>query len=259
MFAESAESDEEFTPKGTLLTRARGVVFDIDGTLVDTREAHLQAWQAAFAAFGVRVPRRQQEGQFGKHSQQWARALLSPQEFEEFGQDIIARKNAEYFERLKTAVAFPGAHELLRELKASGKLIALATGATWEELGLHLEKLRASASRRTGLEEAARQPGSESLLRVDAVIYDAEVKRGKPDPEVYIIARERLGTAADQTIVVGDSIYDVLAAGSARLRCIGVETGGFDRVQLRDAGAAEVWSDIAALRQAFAGPRSVSY
>jgi len=254
MFTESAGPEEEFAVKrkGTLLAEARGVIFDIDGTLVDTREAHLQAWQAAFAAFGVHVPRRQQEGQFGKHSQQWARALLSPREFEEFGQDIIARKNAEYFERLKTAAAFPGARELLRELKASGKLIALATGATWEELRLHLEKLCASASRRTGLDRAATQPGSEGLLRVDAVIYDAEVERGKPDPEVYVIARQRLGTAPQETIVVGDSIYDVLAAGAAGLRCIGVETGGFGREQLRDAGAAEIWKDIGELRQALA-------
>ena len=219
------ESSRE-TPAG-VLDQAAAVIFDIDGTLIDTREAHLAAWHEASAQFGAPASRELLEPLFGKHSVHWAAAII-PDATEEQRRELIRLKDAAFIARLPALHPFPGAVELLRMLKQRGKRIALATGATKEELALHMQKLQAAGI-------------------VDVTVYDKEVTRGKPDPEVYVVALHRLGVPANKAVAVGDSVYDAQAAKAAGIPCIAVETGGFSPEALMQAGAQYVCPDVSHL------------
>lgn len=215
------------------LVPAEGAIFDIDGTLIDTREAHLQSWEEALAGFGCHPPRAQLEALFGQHSSRWPAALLPAEVAAEIGDELIRRKDELFSARLPRVQPFPGARELLAELHAAGKRLALATGATWHEMQIHLDILDARPY-------------------IEVTVYDTEVKRGKPDPETYALALRRLRTSPELTVALGDSIYDVesaLGAGVGAVIC--VQTGGFAAATLRQAGAAEVYPDIGAVRRAF--------
>ena len=216
----------------TILCAKRAVIFDIDGTLVDTREAHLASWSQTLAESGIPATRGQLEALFGKHSDEWARELLPPQRQAE-GPAVVARKNSLFRGRLDDLRPFPGARKLLRALKDGGKLIAFATGATKDELAHHLKLLEAEAL-------------------AHATAYDREVRRGKPAPDIYALARRRLGAPASDTVAIGDSLYDVESARAAGMECIALLTGGFTEATLRSAGAIEVYPAIAGLREAFA-------
>lgn len=215
------------------LVAAEGVIFDIDGTLIDTREAHLQAWEEALASYGHQVPREKLEALFGQHSSRWPPALLPPRVVARIADELIRRKDEIFAARLPSMLPFPGARELLADLHAAGKRLALATGATWHEMQIHLDILDARPF-------------------IEVAVYDTEVKRGKPDPETYRLAMQRLGTDPALTVAVGDSIYDVqsaLGAGVGSVIC--VQTGGFTPQTLTAAGACEVYPDVASLRRTF--------
>jgi HAD superfamily hydrolase (TIGR01509 family) len=215
----------------TILRTKPAVIFDIDGTLVDTREMHLAAWRQVLTEFGVPAARARLEALFGQHSDEWVRELLLPERQGE-GRAIVARKNDLFRSRLNDLRPFPGARELLRALKEAGKLLAFATGATKEELAHHLRLLDA-----------------EDLA--DATAYDREVQRGKPAPDIYRLAGQRLGTSPADTVAVGDSLYDVEAAEAVSMDCVALLTGGFAEEALRSAGATEVYPAIADLYEAF--------
>jgi len=216
----------------TILCTKAAAIFDIDGTLVDTRETHLRAWREVFAEAGVPVTRKRLEHLFGKHSDEWVKELLPPERQRE-GPSIVKRKNEVFASRLADLRPFPKAQELLRRVKAAGILIAFATGATKRELEHHLRLLRA-----------------EHLA--DAAGYDREVARGKPAPDIYALAARRLGIEPGVAVAIGDSLYDVQAARAAGMDCIALLTGGFRRRDLVAAGAAEVYPAIGDLFDAFA-------
>jgi len=213
-----------------LIEQCRGVVFDVDGTLVDTRSAHLEAWRKVTAARGIRVSRKILESYFGKRSDYWAAALL-PGGGEEERRRLVEAKDRAFLKMLPSLYPFPGAVELLRRMKREGKKIALATGATQAELAVHVRKLRAQRI-------------------VDAAVYDAEVKRGKPYADSYLLALKRLGLKARDAVAVGDSLFDAQAARAGRLACIAVRTGGFTRRALMEAGAEAVARDVGQILEA---------
>jgi len=223
----------------TILHSKRAAIFDIDGTLVDTREVHLSVWGNVLAQAGIEVSRDRLEQLFGKHSDEWTRELLPPERQAE-GPRIVQRKNALFAARLAELRPFPKARELLRAVKAAGTLVAFATGATKEELAHHLRLLDAE-----GL--------------ADATAYDREVARGKPAPDIYALAARRLGVEPAVAVAIGDSIYDVQSARAAGMECIAVGRptrsaggpGGFAQPELVDAGAVEVYPTVADLYDAF--------
>lgn len=215
----------------TILRLKPAAIFDIDGTLVDTRETHLRAWSEVLAEAGVEATRERLEGLFGKHSDEWVRELLPPgRECE--GARIVERKNEVFASRLGELRPFPGARELLRAVKDSGGLVAFATGATRDELQHHLRLLEAEAI-------------------ADATAYDREVSAGKPAPDIYLLAARKLGVKPAAAVAIGDSLYDVQSARAAGMDCIALLTGGFGERELRAAGAAETHPDIGGLRDAF--------
>ena len=218
----------------TILHHKQAVIFDIDGTLVDSCAAHLRAWQQVLEEAGVKAAPGQLERLFGKHSDEWARELL-PARHQAEGLKLVRRKNEVFAAHLADLRPFPRARELLVCVKAAGKRLAFATGATKEELEHHLRLL--------GAEELA-----------DATAYDREVARGKPAPDIYALAATRLGVEPCDAVAVGDGLYDVMSARGAGMACVALLTGGFSARELLASGAAEVYPTIAGLCAAFCAP-----
>lgn len=204
----------------------RGVLFDVDGTLIDSVDLHAEAWQKALARFGKDVPRDELRAQIGKGGAEILRDLLSDEEFERYGEDLDEYRAGLYQrEFLPWAKPFPHARELLARLKQIGALVGLASSCRRVELGYYL-----------------RMVGGASL--VDAATTADDVENGKPSPDVFEACLERMALSPGQAVAVGDSPYDVEAAGGAGLSAVGVLSGGFSQRALEAAGCLAVYQDV---------------
>ena len=195
------------------------VLFDIDGTLVDTNYLHAVAWRRAFHELGHDVPTAWVHHRVGMGASQLLEELI--------GADDTAVKEAwrRHFDELKGEVrALPGAAGLLRAVAAAGVRVVLASSTEEQDLEVLLAALAADDV-------------------IEAVISSADVEQAKPAPEVFVAAMEKVGADADDTIVVGDTVWDVRAAKAAALDCICLLTGGIDRLALEAEGAVGVYRD----------------
>ncbi len=208
---------------------ARAVLFDIDGTLVDSVDLHAQAWQEALARFGKSVPYERIRGQIGKGGDQLLAELLDEEELERFGEDLEEYRSGLYQRSyLAWAKAFPGARELLGRLKRAGVLVGLASSCQRTELGYYL-----------------RLVGGASL--VDAVSTADDVERSKPFPDLFQLCLDRLGQDAADAVAVGDSPFDAESAARAGLRTVGLLSGGFPDRALQEAGCIAIYPDLGEL------------
>ena len=208
----------------------KAVIFDIDGTLVDSVDLHARAWQEAFAHFGKQFPFERVRYQIGKGGDQLLPVFLSEEEIEEFG-DELTEYRGELFKReyLPRVVAFPAVRELFERVRRDGKAIALASSAKKDEL-----------------KEYKRIANVEDLVREETSADDAE--KSKPHPDIFEAALAQLdGVEPSEAVVVGDTPYDAEAAGKAGLRTVGVLCGGFPEEDLRAAGCVRVYRDPADL------------
>ncbi len=216
----------------------KAVIFDIDGTLVDTVDFHAQSWERTFQHFGYQIPYEQIRPQIGKGSDQLLPVFFSLAELEQsddglsptFGERMRDYRRElykrEYHPRVK---AFPQVRELFLRIKADGRRIALASSATKDDVATYKRILNV-----------------EDL--VDAATTTTEVKASKPEPDVFLVTLAKLGDiAASEAIVVGDTAYDAEAAGKVNLHTIGVLSGGFPEEKLRKAGCIAIYQDIADL------------
>jgi HAD superfamily hydrolase (TIGR01549 family) len=205
-------------------------VLDLDGTLVDSVYQHVLAWQEALEAGGIELSVWRIHRRIGMSGGLFVGALLR-----ETGQpvdaDLIARLqkvHAEAYRRRASDLRLlPGSRELLAHLTEAGVPWAIAT---------------------SGLLEAAR-PTLE-LLGVPPeapVVTRDQVAHAKPDPDLFLAAAERLGADVTDAVVVGDSVWDLLAARRARALGIGLLSGGYGREELERAGAYRVYEDPADL------------
>ena len=205
-------------------------VFDLDGTLVDSVYQHVLAWQEAMEAAGIELSVWRIHRRMGMSGGLFVGALLR-----EIGRpvdaELVARlqqAHAQAYRRRAGQVRLlPGARELLAHLTEVGVPWAVTT---------------------SGLETAAR-PTLE-LLEVPAsvpVVTRDQVERAKPDPDLFLAAAERLGADVADAVVVGDSVWDLLAARRARALGIGLLSGGYGRDELERAGAYRVYDDPADL------------
>ncbi len=214
------------------------VIFDIDGTLVDTVDFHAQSWERTFQHFGHQIPYEQIRSQIGKGSDKLMPVFFSPEQLNEsdddqsptFGERMRDYRRElykrEYHSRIK---AFPQVRQLFLRIKADGKRIALASSATKDDLATYKQILNV-----------------EDL--VDAATTTTEVESSKPDPDLFFATLEKLGDIApNHVIVVGDTPYDAEAAGKVNLRTIGVLSGGFSEENLRQAGCIAIYQNIADL------------
>jgi HAD superfamily hydrolase (TIGR01509 family) len=210
--------------------RPTAVLFDIDGTLVDSNYLHIDAWARAFADVGHPVPDWRIHRAIGMDSAKLLEALLGDQ-LDRFGDDAKERHTTHYerdAERLRT---FEKAQELLRTLADRGLKVVLATSAPPHEFEL-----------------------LQQVLKVDDAVAEyttaGDVSTAKPAPDVVQVALEKAAVDPGAAVLVGDTVWDVEAAGRAGVRAIGVLSGGVSAAELRDAGAIAVYDDVAALLQA---------
>jgi HAD superfamily hydrolase (TIGR01509 family) len=208
----------------------KAVIFDIDGTLVDSVDLHAQAWKEAFKHYGKDIPFEQVRHQIGKGGDQLMPVFFSSEELEEFGEEMEEYRS-ELFRRdfLPRVRAFPKVRELFERIMADEKRIALASSAKQEELAVY-----------------KRIAHIEDLIEEETSADDAE--KSKPHPDIFQAALEQLRlSSADEALVVGDTPYDAEAAGKLKLRTLGVLSGGFPERELRAAGCMAIYDDPADL------------
>lgn len=208
------------------------LVFDLDGTLIDTVYAHIFAWQRALAEADLPIDGWRIHRRIGMSGGLFARAVarevgreLSPVEAEN-----VQRRHGEIFrELLPERRPLPGARELLEELRRRGVIHGIATSGRRPEIDKSLEALGV---------------GSETV-----VIDRGNVARAKPAPDLFLACQEALGVEAGDCYVVGDAVWDLLAARRARMLSIGLLSGGYGADELLAAGAYRVYEDAEELRE----------
>lgn len=208
----------------------KAIIFDMDGTLVDSVDLHARAWQETFRHFGREIEFKKVRHQIGKGSDQLMPVFFSEAELERFGEEM-EKFRGELFKReyLSQVRAFPRVRELFERIKADGKRIALASSAKKDELKTYKELARIT-----------------DLVEEETSADD--VDKSKPHPDIFEAALAALGDVeADEAIVIGDTPYDAEAAGKIKLRAIGVLCGGFPEAELRAAGCTDIYRDPADL------------
>ena len=206
-------------------------IFDLDGTLVDSVYHHVLAWREALEAEGIELSVWRIHRKIGMSGGLFTNMLLRETGLE-LSADRIARlqqRHAAAYNRISSQVRpLPGARELLAALTEAGINWAIATSGRLETAGPVIERL--------GVD----------LNRVPVITRDA-VKYAKPDPDLFLAAAHRLGVRIEAASVVGDSVWDMLAARRARSLGIGVLSGGYGLEELERAGAYRVYEDPADL------------
>jgi HAD superfamily hydrolase (TIGR01509 family) len=209
----------------------QALIFDLDGTLVDTVYAHVFAWQRALAEANLPIDGWRIHRRIGMSGGLFTRAVarelgrpLAPEEVE-----ALQNRHGELFhELLPERRALPGAVELLRELRAAGLTHGIATSGRRPEIDASL---------------AALGVGEETV-----VVARGDVLRAKPEPDLFLKCAERLGVAPEDCYVVGDAVWDLLAARRARMLSVGLLSGGYGEDELTRAGAFRVYRDAEELR-----------
>jgi len=212
----------------------KAVIFDIDGTLVDSVDLHARAWQETFRHFGKEIPYDEVRHQIGKGGDQLMPVFFSEEELEEFGEEM-EKYRSELFKReyLPKVRAFPRVRELFLKIKEDGLRLALASSAKEDEL-----------------EAYKKIADIEDLVEEETSSDDAD--KSKPHPDIFEAALERLSDVdTDEAVVVGDTPYDAQAAGKIGLRTIGVLCGGFPETELRAAGCVQIFKDPADLLERY--------
>ncbi len=208
----------------------KAVIFDIDGTLVDSVDLHAQAWKETFKQYGKDIPYQQVRHQIGKGGDQLMPVFFSQTELDEFGEEMQEYRSKIYKrDYLPRVRAFPQVRELFMKVKDDGKRIALASSAIGDELSAY---------------KKIAQIGD--LIEEETSADDAE--KSKPHPDIFAAALEKLGDIAPaEAIVIGDTPYDAEAARKISLRTIGMLCGGFPESELDAAGCIAIYRDPADL------------
>lgn len=215
------------------IDRPEAVLFDIDGTLVDSNYLHVAAWVQAFADVGHPVDAWRIHRGMGMDSGSLLESLLG-EDADRLGEPAKARHTAHYDRLVPLLRVLPGARELLARLAADNIAVVLATSAPPDEL----EHLRATL---------------DVEAELTAVTAADDVETAKPAPDIVAVALDKAGVPADRALFVGDAVWDVEAAARAGVPCVAVRSGGSDSGALIDAGAVAVYDDVAALLAAVTG------
>ncbi|WP_426612819.1 HAD family hydrolase [Bradyrhizobium sp. McL0616] len=205
------------------------VIFDLDGSLLDSVDLHALAWQEAMLKFGHDVTFAQVRGQIGKGGDKLIPVFLSETEQRNHGSQLEEWRGQRFKSfYLPLVRPFSAVPDLLRRVCGAGLRVALASSAKKDEL----EKYLVIA-------------GIADL--VDVAASSEDVDESKPAPDIFEVVLKKLGIEGREAIAIGDTPYDATAAGKAAIPTIGVLCGGFAESSLREAGCVEVYPGPAAL------------
>ncbi len=209
------------------MTKLRAVLLDIDGTLIDSNDAHAQAWIDALARFGHEVPFERVRALIGKGGDKLLVETIGVDKDSPQGKQIDEHRARRFKEAyLPHLRAFPKAREVLESMREGGLRLVVATSAKREEMNALLEICRAT-----------------DLLYERTSSDDAE--RSKPDPDIIEAALEKAGVGADAALMLGDTPYDIEAAKKGGVRTVAVRSGGWQDPDLH--GAVAIYDDAADL------------
>jgi HAD superfamily hydrolase (TIGR01509 family) len=216
------------TSKTIRAANVPAVLFDLDGTLIDSNYQHVSTWSQTLRDAGIVIPTWKIHRRIGMSGKSFLRELLRERTRDPHKSDVESldkKHEALFLREISQLVALPGANEILKHLAHAGIRMAIATtGGRRQTLGL-LKHLKVPS-------------------QVEIVTGD-DVEKAKPSPDIFVKAAERLRIPISDCIVVGDSAWDLLAAGRKNALGVGVLSGGYGEDELYRAGAFRVYSDVA--------------
>jgi HAD superfamily hydrolase (TIGR01509 family) len=202
--------------------RRRGVLFDVDGTLIDSSYIHTVSWWGAFRQQGYDVPMASNHSHVGMGGDRLVDSLLPEGRDRALDPEILASHGALYASHWPSLRALDGAKDLLAQCHAGGLAVALASSARRKDLEVMKSILDAEAF-------------------IDAATSANDAKNSKPAPDILVAALEAIDVQAADAIYIGDAVWDMQAAAALEIPAIGVTCGGVSAGELRDAGAVEVY------------------
>jgi HAD superfamily hydrolase (TIGR01509 family) len=208
--------------KNTLANYPKAIIFDLDGTLIDSIPAHLHAYQElAISEFGIQLDQEKILEHFGKKSRDIITALFP---LSEKNIDILVEKKQRlYRQSFNRVKLLPGTKKVLRTAKERSIKCALGTSSSKKNVEITLKEF--------GLE-------------FDIIIAGEDIERGKPHPATFLKIAQRLDISSDDCFVIGDAIYDIIAAKKAGMLAIGVLTGSTTRKQMKMAHADVIFENL---------------
>ena len=203
-------------------------IFDIDGTLVDSNELHVDSWDRAFRRFGKEFPREKLRAQIGKGSDQYLPEFLTPAEIDRFGEELDDyRSDLFRKEFLPQVRPFPKVHELFQRIRDDHKRIVLASSGKKADTKYYIDLL-----------------GVDDLI--EGYVSGDDADNSKPAPDIFAASLKKLGDISPaDAVTVGDTKFDIEAAAKAGLKTIAFLCGGTSESSLRVAGAVAIYRDPA--------------
>jgi HAD superfamily hydrolase (TIGR01509 family) len=203
-------------------------IFDIDGTLVDSNELHVDSWDRAFRHFGKQFHREKLRAQIGKGSDQYLPEFLTPDEIKRFGKELddyrsdVFRK--EYLPKVR---AFPKVRELFQQIRNDKKRIVLASSGKKADTKYYIDLLEIDDL-------------------IDGYVSADDAENSKPEPDIFAASLKKLGDISPaDAVTVGDTRFDIQAARKAGLKTIAFLCGGTSESVLRNVGAVAIYRDPA--------------
>ncbi|ACL41179.1 HAD-superfamily hydrolase, subfamily IA, variant 3 [Pseudarthrobacter chlorophenolicus A6] len=221
---------QQDTPPGV----RRGVLFDVDGTLIDSSYLHTISWWGAFRQYGYDIPMASIHYLVGMGGDRLVDSLLPSGRDRSLDEVIMASHGALYAAHWPALRAFDGSKDLLAQCHAGGLAVALASSAREKDLQIMKGILNADAF-------------------IDAATSSKDAEESKPAPDILAAALKAIGVEPANAIFVGDAVWDMKAAAALGIPAVGVTCGGISADVLRDAGAVEVYEGPADLVQNLAG------
>lgn len=203
-----------------------GVLFDLDGTLIDSNYQHVAAWAEALRSARIVIPLWKIHRRIGMSGKSFLKELLRemPGKIKNLNLDQLESKHDSVFRRFIPRLSpLPGANDLLKHLARQRIRIAIATTGGRAQTDRLLQQLQ--------------------LPKNIEIITGDDVEKAKPSPDIFVAAAERLQVAIGDCIVVGDSTWDMLAAGRKSALGVALLSGGYGQEDLERAGAFRVYSD----------------
>src|SRR5581483_12036660 len=209
------------------------VIFDLDGTLVDSNELHVLAWDRAFRKFGKHFSLEELRSQIGKGSDQYLPEFLTPEELKKFGKDLDQYRS-DLFKRefLPQVRPFPKVRDLFLRIRAEGKKIGLASSGKGDEVDTYKRLC-------------------DIVDLIDAEVTSDDADASKPAPDVFEAAVDKLKVEHAEAIAVGDTKFDAESAKKAGISAIGLLCGGTRESLLREAGMVAIFQSPADLLDRF--------